>query len=478
MSANAPTSAPTSAPASAPAPSSSGGASTPASTSSTPSSPTPYGGVPRSAMDKIFAELDSAGGDVSEAPEAAAAPPPIAKVPSSEPPPPDPAQVAEQAAPGEEQLNQSVRDALKAIPDPRLRKQLADGQFILRDLSKAGLPLPAVRQFIQDAPKYLEIAPTVETLQSMAETSRLANGLGSDFMTGTPEGYQNFAGALVQANPESFVGLVDFVLGNSTEIVKALQTNLGTEIASQYRGAIDRFCDGIFANVATAMRAKAEEGGDSEVLGEVAEELEKFLGLDKAKAQAQAGPARPDPRDQRIAALEAEKAQQVQQARERFASGVYNTAGQHLDQQIASFVNSKGNLTTNQRTALDKQIGDRLYEILLTNEAIQQKHQAIERSGRWDKAHFDQLTQLYKTAGERLLPQVAANVYREFWSLVGPEVSNRQAKITAQVQRRDVGASGAPTAPRPAAPQLPSGVRGEKAWKHLFAGIDAAAEQG
>jgi hypothetical protein len=478
----APTTAPAASapPPSAPAPAAA--PATPASTPFTPSKPTPPGGINPSFAKSIFDALDAEPVGAGEGGEASvkAAEIPVAQVPSIEPTKEPGAEPAAAAPDVGEQLPVNIREALKKSGlDPKLQSSIADAWFIKQDLSKHGTPLPALRQFIADAPKYLTLAPTYEVLETMAETAQVARSIAEGFKQATPEGFQQFTGALLQQNPAAVVGWLDFMLRNVDGLASGFRQHFGGELADTFVSQLDSFVDQRVLNGIAQMRKRAEEARakgdeDNEVWDEVAGYVEKFFGLSPEARQAAAVPGRPDPRDMRIKQLESERQQVFATRVEQFTDGVFNQAGTALDTELKQHLAEKcKGLPPKVIQRIYKEIGGEngaLYRELLKNPHVSARAKAIEQNGRYDKEHFQKLSAFYIDAGKHLLANVAAPIITEYAEFAVPAAEQRKEQLERHVNRRDPGASGAPAISGAPKPQL-TGTP-----KDIFNALDAQAQ--
>lgn len=460
---------------SAPPPASAPAAAPPApvSTPSTPSQPTPYGKLNPSVTQSIFDQLDATDAGGAPAQEAAATEIPIAQVPGSEPTTEPSVALPLEVAPAEDALPQKVRDALKSLPDRKLADALAESYHVVRDLKKSGLPVASIRQFIADAPQYLAVAPSVDVLRHMADTANVAGDLGNGFAEGGVEGFKRVTGALIQSNPQSFVGLTDFLLRNTDYLTEGLTQNFGAGVANEFTRATDGFVDSRNRNVIANMRARAaaaEKNGspDDEVWGEVADKMEEFLRLGEKDRPR---PSRPDPRDERIRQLEGEKQNEIATRLEQFTDGVFNAAGTQLSQAIDKFLSPHINgYPEEARADIVEIVGTKLYNELLGNKNIQARARAIYQNGRYDKNHFENLTKFYVEVGGRLLGNIAAPVLAKYAKITAPRRTEEAGRLARHTQRRDPGASGGP----PSAPALKP-ISSLSNPKDIFALLDAQA---
>ena len=457
----APVSAPaSSAPASSPPPSAP--ASTPAPSSPPPSAPTKYGEVPKSRAAQIWADIDKAAAIKTPSEEGVAGDEaaltadqiPVAETPGTPETAAqtDAAVVDPQASPNEATLPPRLRESLKGVTDPKVRAYLADSAHMRATLQKNGLPFDQTLQFIAEAPQYLQKAPTLDVLNQIAATAEQTNAVGADFVSGTDAGHQNFTRTLLQAGPVPFVQYLGFLFNNTDNVIGGLKQNFGDALGRQVEQFRDSLMDRGTQNVIARMRSKAEEGGDFEVLSEVADELEKFVGL-KERATARVQPQRADPRDLEIQRLQGEQQRAISAQRETFNSGVFNQAGNAIESKISAFIEQKGSgFTKEAKAELVKAIGTSIYEQLLNNPNVIARVKAIYQTGKWDAAHAQQLTNFYNSAADRLLGVVATPALRRMAQLTGAAMATRQQKVAAQIARKDPGASGSPPRPSVAGP--------------------------
>jgi hypothetical protein len=458
-------SAPPSAPASTPAP------------SSPPSTPAKYGEVPKSKAQELWAKFDADA--ATKTPGEQAAPPEgitVDQIPEAKPPeqaaPEAPAAVDPQASPNEATLPPKLREHLKSITDPKARAYLADSAHMRATISRTGLPFAQLNQFISEAPQYLQKAPTLDVLNQIAQTAEEANSIGADFLSGAEDGHARFSQKLLSAGPVPFVQYLGFLFNNTDYMIGALRQNFGEALGAQVEQFRDNLMDRGISNVVARMRAgqkEADEAGKESVLGEVADELEKFVGL-KERSEARTARPRVDPRDLRIQTLEQQNQQALVQQREQFTSGIFQQAGNVIDKSIVDIVTKKASgFTQEAKNECIEAIGNQLYSQLLTNKNVVARVNAIDQTGRWDAAHSKQRIDFYTSAAERLIGVIATPILQRMAQITGAGRVARQQKVAAQIERRDPGASGSP--PRERIP-MPTG----RDPKELFAYLDKQAE--
>jgi hypothetical protein len=434
--------------------------------------------VPKDRARAIFASLD--GASTTEGPKS---PEPEKTEPSRTGLPERAAETSESAgdepaaAPGqtEEQLPENIRKALQEIADPALRKRLSDDHFRLKRWdklgSRLGMKMPDLEGYIMKAVK---MAPSADVLDHISVTARVANQLVSDFNTGTPEAMEKFAAAQFKINPQSFVNYVGFLLGKYDTMYNGLR-NIDPPLARTLQSSVDSLADSRVKNLVTNLRRTAEaetKQGRESVLGEVADELERFLGWDKKVAEPEK-PSAPDPRDVELAKLKAEREAQTQGRQRAMVNSVYDIAGHRLASDVNDYVTK---LTTGYPPkAVEKikaQIEEALYNDLLTgNKHIRDRAISIHQAGRYDKNHHDRLVNFYIEQGQKLLPLLGESIINEWKETIGPVRTRDAARIEQHEKRRDVGAAGAP--PKPKIEPAPSG----RDPKKLFDYLDRVAEQ-
>lgn len=454
----------------------------PATTSSTPTRPD---GINPGFAKSVFDSFDAAESGSSDGViDASSQEIPVAQTPEAVAAPAlDPMLTPTEGLEGQEALPANIREALKNSGlDPKLQKHLADSEFIRRDLAKSGTPLPVLRQYIQDAPKYLAIAPSVEVLETMAETALVARNVHEGFTSNTPDGFKTFTAALLQSNPQAVVGWMGWMLGQTDGMVSGLKQHFGQEASDQLVGHLDTFVDQRVSNGIARMRqqgAAAKEKGDDEgaVWSEVADYMEQFFGL-APEAQKARQQSKPDPRDLKIQQLEGERKQQQTARVEAFHDNVFNQAGTALDGALKTYLadKCKGLPPALAQEIYDKIGGEQgaLYRELLDNPHLKARAQAIEQKGRYDRNTFQALTDFYVGQGTRLMENVAAPIIKKFSEFAIPADAVRRQRLEATVARRDPGASGVPALNRQPANARPAPAR--TAAQSIFDEFDRQAD--
>jgi hypothetical protein len=430
--------------------------------------------VPRDRAKAIFKALDGPPGPEDKKPPEPASTPPTGP---DEPAGVEAAPGEEPAAPGqtEEQLPESIRKALKEISDPALRKRLTDDHFRLRHWDKLGSRLGMKVSDLEGyVVKAVQMAPSLDVLEHIGATAGIANQLVSAFNDGSPESFQKFAEAQFRINPTSFVNYVGFLLGKYDTLRDGVR-QVDPALAKTLQASVDGLADSRVKNLIGNLRKTSDgetRAGRESVLGEVADELEKYLGWSE-RGEEPPAPAGPDPRDAELAKFKAERQQQQQRRQRALVGSVYDTAGGQLAPAVSEYV--KGLTAGYPPKAIEKiaaQIEDALYDALLSNRHVRDRAVSIHQSGRYDKQHHDRLVSFYIEQGKRLLPLLGEPVIADWKATIGPVRAREAAKVEQYARKRDIGATGAPPPPRVEAP--PRG--GDP--KDIFAHLDRMAERG
>ena len=448
----------------------------------TPKPEMPRGVVPRDATKALFAALDAEAEGKAATPEGETAPAAEEGGEAAEPKETE-AGAAEPTAETEQEakLPTKYREALKVIPDPKLRKTIADEHFRLREWERlqrdlGGVALEDLRQYVTAA---AEVAPTPEVLQEMKTTADTAQMLASSFATGTPEGFGRMAGALLQTNPEAFVDFFGFLTGNNEAVAQGLAQHVHPRLSEKLKRYRDNFGNGLNRNVIANMREDSKQEG-REVLAEAADVLEEYLDL-KAGAEPKRPVQRePDERDVELERLRQQNRQAVYERVENFNNRVFQGAGGVLAQEIQTYVDrSLPGLSDKARGRHAVQLATAVYKELLRNQFVVSRAQRINATGRLDDNHGNELANFYITQGRKLVPTVGGRLLAELREATEPAARQRDQRIKNQMSRRDVGGSGKPPAPAKAdLKSVPAKGDLRKIAKGMFDILDKQAEEG
>lgn len=448
----------------------------------TPKPEMPRGVVPRDATKALFAALDAEAEGKTTTPESETSVAPEEGGETAEPQekeavPAEPTVDAEQEA----KLPTKYREALKVIPDPKLRKTIADEHFRLREWERlqrdlGGVALEDLRQYVTAA---AEVAPTPEVLQEMKTTADTAQMLASSFATGTPEGFGRMAGALLQTNPEAFVDFFGFLTGNNEAVAQGLSRFVHPALAQRLKGYRDNFGNELNRNVIANMREDSKQDG-KEVLAEAADILEEYLDLKAGAEPKRPAPRERDERDVELERLRQQQRQAIYERVENFNNRVFQGAGGVLAQEIQGYVDrSLPGLSEKARGRHAVQLATGVYRELLRNQFVVSRAQRINAAGRLDDNHGNELANFYITQGRKLIPTIGGRLLSELREATEPAARQRDQRIKNQMSRRDVGASGKP--PAPSKPDLKSvSAKGDlrQIAKGMFDILDKQAEEG
>ena len=449
-----------------------------------------YGEISKDAKNAIFDKLDAS--------EAA----PVIEKPAETPAKP----AEEKAAAGtegekpkvDEKPTSKVRQALNSIEDPEVRKTLEDRYFRVKRWEREySMPATDIDKYLAAA---IGIAPSVDLLDQVHRTASVAQVLANRFSEGTPQGYARFTESWAKFNPDAFTGYVDYLINNIDGLAKGLESEYTGELGQKLKERILKSRDrsghrnvrNLVLHLEAAAKASAEGKGPAEdaILGDVAEELKKFLArfgidlgaVDREEIQ--------DGKDLEIARLKKEREELAENEVKAFRNSAFNMAGTALQTMITKWIESKAPaLSPKTKLSLVRHVGEGgetaegvplkgLYEVLLTNPHLNQRLFQMERQGgSLDMAAARRIATEYVRAGERLLPTVATPFLREEKERSAPVQAQRTAKIEQHMKRKDVGVAGAPTPARPA--QLPKAGPGKtlkEQTQGIFDALDAAAE--
>jgi hypothetical protein len=447
----------------------------------------PRGVVPRDAAKALFAALDAqAEGQPAEGtPKAAEEAPPKALEASVErtiEQAETPKEAAAAEAAQEEQLPTKFREAIRVIPDAKIRKQIAVDHFRLRKWDRFQQKLGGVS--VEDLDQYVttavQIAPTVEVLGEIAETAKAAQELANGFAGGSLEGFGKFAAAMLQANPEAFVDFFGFLTGNETLVAQGLAQNFHPSLAQKFKTYRDFFGDRLNRNVIANMREDSKQEG-REVLAEAADVLEEYLGLKgKEKQPTRVAARQPDERDLELGRLRAERQQAWNERVEGFNNRVFTAIGTTLAPEVNAYIDQKlPGLSATARSKHAVRLAEIIYEELLNNPFVKSRAERINAGWTLDEQHFANLANFYIAQGRKFIPADGGKLLQELRESTEPAVQKRTARVEQQMTRRDVGASGKP--PGPAKPDLKSIEpmrRSKTPFKPMFDALDDQAEGG
>jgi hypothetical protein len=361
--------------------------------------------------------------------------PPVAAPPEEKPKPAE-----ERRYPLEEEqiqeapLPRRAREALKDVRDPRWQKIFTDAYWYAEAYRKAGMK-------VSDIPRYRDIAPTYETLETINQIAREKAEFDNVLSTGTPESVTQLANYVNNANPQMWGKLVSQIAENLPSIDKKAYYALG---------------DRIVKNAIANMR-KASQEKDNEDLSTAADVISEWLGIDTSKKDGPVAPQLPPEIQQELAEAKELKRQEEQRRYEwaqdtytGFLNSTYETAKAEGITPIQEWVNTWGASLPSDaaREELLGRIGNRILQAIQSNPNVGTTFQKLIHSGDGGEAHKQACARYLVNQAKALLPQVAPDEFKKFSALFGGQAKKqRDEKIAAATARRDVGSAGIASAP-------------------------------
>jgi len=330
----------------------------------------------------------------------------------------------------EDALPKDERAALKAIKDPKIRRQFARAHFLVKGYERAGMRL-------SDISRYIAAAPTPEILDERIQRASQLDAFVDTFDSAKPESTFQVAELLRQTSPEGWTGLVDAIIDNMPTVRPQKMREVGNKF---FRAAI--------AN----MRAQAEKDGDL-VLADHADGVEEFL---KLKSGAPDGSQRDETRlspdiqrrledaDEISRREKQREAEQATQAYQAFNGAVVNTATTEGVSFIKDWIEENCGAYSNEAKA---ELFDRFAESTLAqvrgNRHVTQTLQRLIDDGSGDEAHLKRCADYLVRTSRSVFTTVAPQVLRKFQTVFGQATARRAEKVARARSARDIGSSGA-----------------------------------
>ncbi len=330
----------------------------------------------------------------------------------------------------EDSLPNDERAALKAIKDPKLRRQFARAHYLVKGYERAGMRL-------SDISRYIAAAPTPEILDERIQRASQLDAFVEAFETAKPENTFQVAEVLRQTSPEGWTGLVDAIIDNLPVVRPQKMREVGNKFARAF---------------VSNMRAQAEKDGDL-VLADHADGLEEFL---KLKAGATGGARRDETRQdpdvqrrleeadeitRREKQREAESASQAYQA---FNGAVVSTATTQGVSFIKDWIEENCEAYSNEAKAelFDRFAGSTLEQVR-SNPHVAKTLQRLIDDGSGDEAHLKRCADYLVRTSRSVFTTVAPQVLRKFQVVFGQAAARRTEKVVRARSARDIGSSGA-----------------------------------
>jgi len=326
-----------------------------------------------------------------------------------------------------------VRAVLKMLVDPAtnlpigagLRKEIVDNFFVGKTVRDAGIPVAALRD-------YLAVAPTPDVLQNVAENASQHARMLEDYA----QNPSVFAEQLYATNKDAFQNLV-----SSLTDPEWLQTTFPKSFASIAKDGTRNYLENALVD--------AQRSGDADLEAAVGKLME-WGGL-ASPPQAQATPpAPPNPLEERVNELEAERAQILNERQGAFINAAYQRAARTVAERISGLVTEAATdsaFTEKAQQRIQADIGQRLYNAVTANQHIIRTLDGMIRSGSGDAAHLERVAAYLQSQALALLPSVSRDVIEEYADLVAPAITQRQQKVEKTIQQRSLVGGGKPTAP-------------------------------
>lgn len=335
-------------------------------------------------------------------------------------------------------VSPKVRAVLKMLSDPKtglpvdgkVRKEIVDNYYIGKSVRDSGLPVAAIRD-------YLAVAPTVDVLKNISENATVHERMINDYRSDPGV----FAEQLYATDQEAFTNLVLSV--TNPDWLQQTFPKAYTSIAKT----------GTYNYLENAL-AEAQRSGDAD-LEAAAAKLMEWGGLASPPQNQPAQQQKPDPLQERVAQLEAEKSQFQQERQGAFVSAAYQRAASTVAGRISDIVTqAAADSPFNEKTQgrITNDIGRKLYESVTSNQHIIRTLDGLVRSGQGDAVHLERVANYLQSQALALLPSVSREVIEEYSELVGPAVTQRQQKVEKVLQQRPSVSGGGrpPASPAPA----------------------------
>jgi hypothetical protein len=336
----------------------------------------------------------------------------------------------------EQALPRRAREAFKDIKDPRWRKIATDAYWYAEGYRKAGMHL-------SDIPKYREIAPTLETLQTIDSIAKEKLEFDRLLTAGGPDAIVSIANQINQANPQVWSQLVDQLVDNLPKVSKAAYYRIGDRIAK---------------NIEANLRRDAKALGDED-LNTAADVIAEWLGGKSSKTpdgQPAAAQLAPEVQKELEEArelkrqLEQRRFEEAQSTYQNFVNTTYETAVAEGSTPILEWVNAWGKTlpSDDARQELAGRIGNRIMQMLQASQNVNVTFERMLKNGDGSPAHQQTCARYLVNQAKALLPQVAPDELTKFKKLFGvQQAKQREDKIAAVTARRDVGTAGVASAP-------------------------------
>lgn len=310
-----------------------------------------------------------------------------------------------------------VKEALKGIGNDKVRRRLVGDHIMAREVRRSGIE-------VGDIPEYLNIAPTVEDLRTLANGAYASSYMNTALSRGT-EGVREFVDVLTKFNPAGLKTLQNYFYDNVETIDPERHVRTGDSFAGQIASALKYWASDPRVN---------RTGISPEDLTFASEVLEQALNLNARKPVTYDAETtrRLEEADRIKKEYEDLKAKRDNQRAEAFNSAVFNAAGALVDKEVESWVRSRaGGYEDNAKAEIYNRIKPLLYKAILTNNAIRATVNRLQGAGNGSAEHINVIATHVAKAARALLPRVGAYVVKDVNKLVRSNVVRKEERARA-----------------------------------------------
>lgn len=319
-----------------------------------------------------------------------------------------------------------VREALKVIPDKKLREQLGRDYILSRDYQK-------VFPSISEAKEYRRTFPSMEVAKQVSFTAQRAQALRDQFVGGS---HEEFVRALHDEHPDGFNNLVDYIADPAS-------------LRNGRPAAYARVANHALGTAAQILHNQAQKTNDPAFAAAADILMQVFPNAAKGAQENRRpdGPQLPPEVQHRLQRLDSLERQTADQERERKSEAIRTTTDKFnstLDTLASKHIKTADPdelLPPDVRERAQKDIVEALRGRLRDSEAIRGT-----TIGLIERGDAEGILKHLSTQAENLLADTADEPMR-FWLKQFEGKQEARAQKQKQVAaRRDVGAAGAATA--------------------------------
>jgi hypothetical protein len=323
---------------------------------------------------------------------------------------------------------QAIADALKAIPDEKIRNRLKYDRRVAKLVTR---PYGEQKELNQ-------LFPTTEMARQASQYHAAYNNLYDAFTSGDPRGTNYVIAEMAKTNPQAFKGFVRQIAPHLQKIDPDAFMQTGT-VALQ--------------NTINYMRQLSDREGDPDL--KTAADLFEERILGKANQQQPRMAPQPHPAEQRLRVLEQRDMELREQARGNFLSHANGLVSQTLEKEASDLVakSDPDNLYPEDAKAeLRDEIRDATLAALNEDQRFGRYVHDLTINGQFDPDHVKRVVDAKLQAARMHLRELGPQrieKYAKRFNLVQTNRIQRQSEIAS---RRDVGASGAVASAPPPKP--------------------------